>query len=190
MKLTHAVFLGQSSAELKTPTGKGEGKFYLWLPSAVLAGLCILFGVFAYRIPWKNFILPSIEGEVAFSGMWNPSLATILILIGAGVGFLIFLAGAATKVKETEIFAGGEDIKNFPQMRESGTGFYNTIKEIAFFRMIYKMAERKMFDIYEVGKGLTFGCNRVLAYLHNGVLPTYLAWCLLGMIILFYILFR
>ena len=26
--------------------------------------------------------------------------------------------------------------------------------------------------------------------LHNGILPTYLAWCLLGMIALFYILLK
>ncbi len=190
MKLIHAVFLGQPLKKYKTKTSRDEIGALMWLPSAVLALLCILFGVFAYQIPWQNFIVPSIGKEVTFTGIWSPSLATVLLLVGIGVGFIIFLIAKAGEAKETEIFVGGEDIEEFPQMRESGTGFYNTIKEIGFLKLIYKLAEKKVFDIYEVGKKLTFGCNRVLAYLHNGVLPTYLAWCLLGMVILFYILFR
>jgi len=57
-------------------------------------------------------------------------------------------------------------------------------------KFIYKLAEKKLFDIYDVGSKITFGFNKLLRYIHNGVLSTYLSWCLLGMIILFYILLR
>jgi hypothetical protein len=52
------------------------------------------------------------------------------------------------------------------------------------------MADKKMFDIYNVGTGITFFFTRIFRFIHNGVLSSYLAWCLLGMIILFYILLR
>ena len=34
------------------------------------------------------------------------------------------------------------------------------------------------------------GLYNVLRYFHNGILPTYLSWCLLGMLVLFYILLK
>ncbi len=75
-------------------------------------------------------------------------------------------------------------------MRVSGTEFYNTIQDIGFLGKIYKLAKNKAFDIYDIGTKITFAFTRILRYIHNGVLPTYLAWCLLGMGILFYILLR
>ena len=88
------------------------------------------------------------------------------------------------------MFVGGEVLKNYPDMRISGTEFYNTIQEIGLLGRIYRAAEKKVFDLYEVGAKITFGFNRTLSYIHNGILSSYLAWCLLGMIVLFYILLR
>lgn len=162
----------------------------MWIPTVTLATLCVLFGVFAYRIPLNVFIFPSIGMDVAFSGIWNASLATTLILVGIVLGIIIYLLGTMTKAKESPIFIGGEILKDHPDMRVSGTEFYNTIREIGILGTIYRWAERKAFDIYEVGSKVTFGFTRILRYIHNGILPTYLAWCLLGMGILFYILLR
>jgi len=69
-----------------------------------------------------------------------------------------------------------------------GTEFYNTVKEINILGKIYKLAEDKFFDIYDQGQRLTFLITNVLRNLHNGVLPTYLVWCLLGMIVMFFVL--
>ena len=104
------------------------------------------------------------------------------------VGFIIYLIGTASKTRTTAIFVGGETVEEHPQMRVSGVEFYETIREIGILKTIYKLAEKKLFDIYEVGAKITFGFNKVLRFIHNGVLPTYLAWCMLGMIVLFYIL--
>ena len=201
MKLIHAVFLGQPSNEQrlsnKVLTKKGaiinkrrENSPTIWIPPVLLAVLCVIFGVFAYRIPLKMFIFPSLEGKVEFFGIWNASLATILIIVGIIVGVIIYFLGTITKTRETEAFIGGEILEEQPNMRVSGTEFYDTIKDITPLDTIYRLAERKVFDIYDIGTKMTFGFNKILSYLHNGILLTYLSWCLLGMIILFYILLR
>lgn len=192
MKLIHAVFLGQPSLEQKAipKDQKREVGPTLWIPGAVLAFLCIVFGVFAYRLPLKLFIFPSISDGVSFLGTWNASLATALMLAGIVIGLGIYLLGTVTKARESEIFIGGEFPKQNPQMRVSGTDFYNTISEIGPLKLIYKLASKKFFDIYELGSKITFGFNSFLRYLHNGVLSTYLAWCLLGMGVLFYIFLK
>jgi len=188
MKLLHAVFLGQRSKELKKDVH--ETGPTMWIPTVILALLCVIFGVFAYRIPLKLFVLPSVNVSVLFMGIWNSSLATSLLLIGVVIGFVIYLLGLATKSRTTEIFVGGETLKKYPAMRISGTEFYNTIQDIGVLKFIYTLAKNKLFDIYNVGVNLTLAFNRLLKYLHNGVLSTYLAWCLLGMIVLFWILVK
>lgn len=191
MKLIHAVFLGQTSQEARKIQGKvKEVGWPMWVPTVILATLCVLFGVFAYAVPLKMFICPSVKQCVEFSGVWDAGLATLLILVGIIMGVMIYFLGTVTKTRETEIFVGGETLSDYPEMRVSGTGFYNTIKEMGVLKTIYIMAEWKLFDVYEMGARITFGFNKLLRYLHNGVLPTYLAWCLLGMGILFYMLLK
>ncbi len=191
MKLLHAVFLGQPSREQAPRINSrviGETSPTMWIPQVILAFLCILFGVFAYSVPLKIFIFPSLNADIGFAGFWQPGVATFLIIAGIAVGFLIYLLSRGMKTRETQIFTGGEILKEYPNMRLSGADFYNTIQDIGILKLIYKLAERKAFDIYNVGVNITLGLNRVLRYIHNGVLPTYLAWCLLGMIVLFFVL--
>jgi hypothetical protein len=126
----------------------------------------------------------------SFSGIWNSDLASILILAAIAFGGLIYLAGTIAKAREAETFMGGEILRDIPQMRVSGVEFYQTIKEIPVLSFFYFLAEKKVFDIYDLGVKATLGFNRLLSYLHNGVLPTYLAWCLLGMGVVFYLLFK
>jgi len=201
MKLIHAVFLGQPAKkqpQINEVLTKAEAMVNkrretsptMWIPQVFLAGLCVIFGVFAYRIPLKMFIFPSLGEKIEFLGIWNASLATILIIVGVAVGIIIYLLGTITKTRETEAFIGGEILEKQANMRVSGTEFYDTIKDITPLDTIYRLAERKVFDIYHLGSIITFGFNKILSYLHNGILPTYLSWCLLGMIILFYILLR
>lgn len=191
MKLVHTIFLGQPYHKPQATAHKPQETHpTMWIPTVTLAALCLIFGVFAYRIPLKLFILPSVGRNVAFTGMWNPGLATILILAGIAAGFVIYLLGTITKIRETDIFVGGEVLEEHPDMRVSGVEFYDTIQDIRFLRGIYKLAEKKVFDIYDVGTKITFTFTRILRHIHNGVLPTYLAWCLLGIIMLFCILLR
>ncbi len=188
MKLVHAVFLGQSSWEKSS--SKHKTPLTMGFPIVLLAGLCVLFGVFAKQIPLRFFVYPSLNQNVVFSGTWNAGVATILILLGLFIGFVIYFLGRAGKSRTTAAFVGGENLKQHPEMRMSGTEFYRTIEDMRGLKGIYALAQKKVFDIYEVGiKGAKM-LYKIVCYFHNGVLPTYLSWCLLGMLVLFYLLLK
>lgn len=189
MKLVHAIFLGQTSKETqKIAFTDLEASPLMWVPTVILALLCIVFGVFAYRIPLDMFIIPSLKYNVPFYGIWQSGLATVLMVVGIVIGIIVYFLGGVKKAREADVFIGGELLKEHPDMRLSGTEFYDSIQNIGFLKFMYKLAEKKWFDIYEVGTKCTLGFNKVLRHIHNGVLSSYLAWCLLGMIVLFYLL--
>ena len=191
MKLIHAVFLGQPSPERKGAADKKrEAPVSMLAPCVVLAVLCVVFGVWAYRLPLKMWILPSLRGEVVYAGLWKADLAALWLVVGLLAGLVIYLLGTAFKTRTTRAFIGGETLDDHPEMRVSGAAFYNTIQELGILRLIYRWAQNKVFDAYEVGSRMTFGLNKVLRAIHNGVLSTYLSWCLLGMLVLFYVFFK
>ncbi len=193
MKVVHAVFLGQPcNQELRTKNQEPEAPM-MWIPQAVLALLCIIFGVFAYQIPLKLFILPSVNypAEFTFIGTWNAGLATILILTGIILGIIIYwIRIKPLSIREDGYYIGSEKLDEQPEVRFSGTGFYNTILEFGFLRRFYSLAQAKVFDLYEVLSKLVLGIGAMLRYIHNGVLSTYLTWCLLGMIVLLYLFIK
>ena len=121
-------------------------------------------------------------------GNWSPGLATLLILIGLALGFIIFKLSRLS-LRRDEAFSGAEISKMQKEDMVTGTEFYNTVKETDPLRNIYERAERGLFDIYEQGKKI-FSISNMLQYLHNGVLPTYLIWILLGVMGLFFALIR
>lgn len=180
MKLIHATFLGQCPRSLEK---KDEVSFFMWLPMTVLAFLCVLFGVFAHRIPLRLFIYPSMGGEVTYPGVWDSSLSSGLIAVGILVGLIIYAFGSIRKLRVDEPFIGGE--KMTEDMRLSGVTFYKTIEDLPLLARIYKWAEKGIFDIYDQLSRAVFFFNGLLKRMHNGVLPTYLAWCLIGAIVLF-----
>ncbi|OIN97736.1 hypothetical protein AUJ66_02390 [Candidatus Desantisbacteria bacterium CG1_02_38_46] len=229
MKLIHSTFFGQPVNESPTTTASAgresstpikEVNWTMWVPMAVLAALCVIFGVFA-QIPLGKFIGPAIGLDFAripralsLSGLWSPTLATGLIVIGLIIGYLIYIIGKATKPRVDSIYIGGEvatEVHRFP-----GTQFYNTVKEIGGLSGIYKAAEKKFLDFYKWGMGFLKGVAYILFYCidrfvdwlvlgvarlvllfswilrrgHIGALPTYLAWCLIGFGIILYVLVR
>ncbi|MBU2221026.1 MAG: hypothetical protein KJ722_00250, partial [Candidatus Omnitrophica bacterium] len=184
MKLIHAVFLGR-----KANWQVKEVPWQMWLPCLILAITCVIFGVLAYQIPLKYFIFPVIKG-VSFIGTWSALLSTWLIIIGIVLGLLIFkLRWLRPVLRQDNPFTGSET-RDIQENKINGTDFYNTIKELPVLALVYKKAQAGLFDIYEQGKNLVFSIGRVLQYLHNGVLPTYLVWTLLGMIGLFWVLLK
>jgi formate hydrogenlyase subunit 3/multisubunit Na+/H+ antiporter MnhD subunit len=186
MKLIHATFLGQSANGKRSTVN--EVSWAMWLPCLILAALCILFGVFAYQIPLKYFILPAVS-NVDFMGTWSSSLATLLIIAGLFLGLWLFkLKPLKLTYRQDSLFTGSALAEMPEDTRLSGVEFYNTVKEFGLLKKIYEKAERGAFDLYEQAKRLVFAVGRFFQYLHNGVLPTYLVWTLLGMIGLFMVL--
>jgi formate hydrogenlyase subunit 3/multisubunit Na+/H+ antiporter MnhD subunit len=185
MKLIHATFLGQAH---KSPNIRhNEVSWTMWLPCLILAVICIIFGIFAYQVPLRYLIWP-ILADKTFIGFWSPGLATILIIIGLILGLIIFkLSKLKLSFRQDSPFVGGETTV-LDEGRVSGIEFYNTVKEIGPLARMYKLAEAKFFDIYDLGQKGVFRVTNLLRYLHNGVLPTYLVWCLLGMMVMFFVL--
>jgi NADH:ubiquinone oxidoreductase subunit 5 (subunit L)/multisubunit Na+/H+ antiporter MnhA subunit len=188
MKLLHAVFLGQQSEAQKSKI-KNDVSWAMWLPCIVLAVICIVFGIFANQVPLKYFILPA-AGSASFIRTWYAGPATLFIIIGLIIGLIVFKFKALRPaVRQSEAFLGGEKLE-LGETRVTGTEFYNTVQDFGIIKSCYAKAEKGYFDIYDQGKNLVFGIGKFFQYLHNGVLPTYLVWTLLGMIGLFLTLLK
>ena len=183
MKLMHAVYFGQRTPRITEK--RGEVSWQMWFPCIALAAICVIFGVLARQIPLKYFIFP-VVGEVSFIGAWYAGLPIWLIIMSLVLGILIFKAKSGLTTRRDAAFIGGEplDLNAHPV---TGVDFYNTISDYGILKGIYKKAEKGAFDIYEQGKKI-FTFSGFLRYLHNGILPTYLVWMLLGMIALFWFL--
>lgn len=192
MKLLHAVFLGQ---RLNSAKDIKEVPFTMWFPCAFLAFICIIFGVFAFSLPLKYFIYPAVSvyqpiNTFSLLGFWSPVAATSFVLLGLILGFVIFKSSALNlSIRKDSTFSGGSLIPQKEENMVTGAEFYNTIKEMGLFKWAYKKAQEGFFDIYEQTRKLFF-ISKPLRILHNGVLPTYLVWVLLGMTGLFLFLVR
>ncbi|MDD5428742.1 MAG: hypothetical protein PHI58_05880, partial [Candidatus Omnitrophica bacterium] len=65
----------------------------------------------------------------------------------------------------------------------------DTLKDVRTLKAVYKKESAGSLDIYNIFfKGVSY-CTAYLQRLHNGILPTYMVWCLLGMIGIFLAIF-
>jgi heme/copper-type cytochrome/quinol oxidase subunit 2 len=170
----------------------------MWLPGALLAAGCILFGILAYRVPLRHLILPAMPQQVAFSGTWWAGPATVILIVAFIMGLLLYLLGTVRKARVCSTYIGGEILETAwvsgtaagkeRDIEVTGVDFYRTVQEMQPFRTIYKMADKKFFDLYDVGSGLTFFVSKVLKLFHGGVLTSYLGWYLVGLIVLLLVL--
>jgi len=194
MKLLHAVFMGQRLDTAKSSQLK-EVPRTMWWPCVILAAICVIFGIFAFILPLKYFIGPVIKEYLRLEnysllGVWSPVPATLLMLLGLLAGFLIYKFGKfKLLLRRDSAFVGGEVQALQNENAVTGVDFYNSVQEIGVLRFFYKKAQDGVFDIYEQGKKV-FMISRIFQLLHNGILPTYLVWVLLGAIGLFFALMR
>jgi formate hydrogenlyase subunit 3/multisubunit Na+/H+ antiporter MnhD subunit len=193
VKVLHAAFLRKPS----TGTAErdvSEVGVSMWVPMAVLALVCILFGVLAHRLPLGQMILPAMQGVVALSGVWwaGPATAMLIIAFLAGLGF--YFAGTIAKVRVCETYIGGEymdktyvsDSADSPQkdIEVTGVDFYRTIQDMQPFKTAYRLAEKKLFDLYDVANAVLNYFVYALRQAHSGLLPAYLTWFIAGIIII------
>ena len=218
VKVLHSVFLGQKPKEISEPK---EVEFSMKIPMIILAFLCVFFGIFA-QFPLKYVIGPVLGqhfagfGEaISFSGMWSPTLATLLLSFSLICGIIIYRFGSIKNVKDGEIFVGGESIDG-EEVRISGTHFYDTIESMGFLRILFEKGKSGGFDIYERGKSVlktlsmilyqgvdrmierfydgiqivTIELSQYFRKAHTGLLTTYFIWFLVGITVLLLILMK
>jgi formate hydrogenlyase subunit 3/multisubunit Na+/H+ antiporter MnhD subunit len=157
----------------------------MWLPLMILALFCIVFGVIATNIIVPKLFMP-VSGEFQFTGFWSSSSVSLLVLISIVLGVLIYLATGLKKFRTEDSFIGGETIQD--QTGYPTPEFYKTISEISFFSWMYKKAEKKWFDIYDLSKQFVLWLSHQLSETHAGVLPGYVIWVFAGLIIMLLIM--
>ena len=185
VKLIHSIFLSRLPDELKDVK---EVSLPMRLPCVILALLCVFFGVF-YHVPLKLFIYPAlnIEPGTAIFGTWESGLATILIILGIGIGLLILLVGLLSKkVRTVPTWTCGE-VQTNEAMTIPGTHFYKTVSSMGGLKQLYTSQEKGHFDLYNQSGRLGLALTELLRRLHSGVLPMYLTWVTLGLLVILFI---
>jgi multicomponent Na+:H+ antiporter subunit A len=180
MKFLHAAFLGQRRASL---AGVREAPANQLLAMGVLALLCVGFGVLAREVPLKTFILPA-AGEAGMApaaelGVFSPGLVLFLLGLAFLIGWGVYLL--SRKVRHDDVYLGGN--AQSEEFRVSGTEFYKEIAEMRPFKALYRRAEAKSFDVYDLGAKATLGLSRLLQRAHSGLLPVYVLFILFGVLL-------
>ena len=186
VKLIHSMFLSRLPDELKDVK---EVSPAMTIPMMVLALLCVFFGVF-YQVPLKLFIYPALDIEpgTAIFGTWMSGLATILLIIGIGLGVLIWLVTKLSRnIRTVPTWTCGE-VQNNENMRIPGTHFYKTVSRMGGLKQLYKGQEKGYFDLYDQGGRCGLALTGFLRWLHSGVLPMYLTWVVLGLLIIIFVI--
>ena len=188
VKLIHSMFLSRLPDKLK---GVKEVAPVQTIPMVILALLCVLFGIF-YKVPLNMFIYPALNAlgigtEGAIFGTWQSGLATILIVAGIGIGVLIWVFGRLSKkIRIVPTWTCGE-VQSNEEMRIPGTHFYKTVSQMGGLKQLYESQEKGYFDVYDQGGRCGSTLTAFLQWLHSGVLPMYLTWVTLGLLIVLFV---
>ena len=182
IKFIGGIFLGRRKTNLASVR---EVPPMMWIPLAVLSLFCIGFGIFA-----TNFIVPKllmpVTGEFQFSGFWDSSLVSLLVVISLVLGLIFYLILNYKNFRREDSFIGGEKMQD--QTGYPTTEFYKTLTEFSFLSGIYKKAEEKWFDIYDLSKRFVLWLSHIFSEAHTGVLPGYIIWVCAGLIIMLIIM--
>ncbi|MGI9517196.1 MAG: complex I subunit 5 family protein [Pirellulaceae bacterium] len=198
VKVLHAVFLCKPSPQIRQAE-IGRAAWSALLPMVLLAGICIVFGTFAYAIPLKLMIEPVVIEPITLPGTWWAGRASGLMLLAFGMGWMVYMFALRNSgLRKVPTFIGGErlDEARIPgvptgaqrHVEVTGVDFYRTVQQLPVLKSLFVMARMKMFDIYsQAGKALA-RLIRVLQIAHNGLLPFYLIWFVLGLVAVVYLM--
>ena len=195
MKALHATFLCKPSQEIQKIEVR-ESRLTMLMPLVALPALCVIFGVFAFALPLDRLIFPVVQVEV--HGVWWAGLATALIIGAILVGLLCYWLTMRTgKLRRTSTYIGGERVEDVyvsgtparrgQHLEVTGADFYRTIERLPMLRRLYTLARARTFDIYNnLEKGGDFIVLH-LRSLHTGILPTYLRWFVVGLLVVVWV---
>ncbi len=184
IKLIGGIYLGRPKEEFKKIK---EVSVLMWLPSLIIALLCIGFGIWGTAVILPKLIVP-ISGEFSFIGMWKSQSVGILIIAGIVLGIILYYLGTFKNVKRRRHFVGGELLSKHKDLQFPTVEFYKTIENLKFFNWFYEKAKEKYFDIYDLGKKGVLFINGIFSQAHTGILTRYIIWVLIGLGIILFIL--
>lgn len=195
IKVIYSVFFGKKAAGL--PEKVKEAPISMWFPPVILALLCIVFGVFAVW-PVNTFLAPIVGLDsvgtslgamgLATGTLWSPTFTTLLLIIGLVLGLIIYLLGKGFKPRSVPTYYGGEQLSE-EDIRQPGTGFYETIQKLPVLKAIYKDSEKGVWaPDYFFSAIIDSIFVRGLKFMHTGVLSTYLSWSVIGLVVIIFVL--
>ena len=182
IKFIGGIFLSRRKAAFEAVR---EVPVLMWMPLIILALFCVAFGVLATNLIVPKLFMP-VSGEFQFTGFWNSTSVSLLVLVSIILGIIIYLATNIKRFRTDDSFIGGEKIQD--QTSYPTPEFYKTIGEIGFFSWMYKKAEEKWFDIYDLSKKFVLWFSHKLSEAHSGVLPGYVIWIFAGLIVMLLIM--
>ena len=197
IKVLHSLFFSVRPEGLKVTRG-GIGTALMGGPMLVLAGICILFGVWA-SLPAVRMLGPAltelnpdlhINTQLVFNnlgGLWQPGAATVLILAGLALGVLIYLVGKVYRTRTVPAFMAGEVVRD-DRVRFRATSFYRTVQELPVIGTMLTDASSGTYDVYYLGAKYGSDIVETLRSWHTGVLPLYVTWALVGLVLILLIL--
>jgi formate hydrogenlyase subunit 3/multisubunit Na+/H+ antiporter MnhD subunit len=157
VKVIYSAFLSRPPVDVPQSALDVKENFWTVTPMILLAACCVMFGL--YPQPCIDKITPAIAETnldvtgalagtdramtTATGGLWNPSVAMGLILIGIAGGLILSGILAIGKVRVVRPFLSGEmgtgpDGDNDDRFRIRGTGFYETLRRLPIIRTLMK----------------------------------------------------
>lgn len=185
VKVLHSVFLSRTRDDLKNVREVSAAQI---APMGILALLCVFLGVF-YWPAVNKLLVPALNlpHAIVFVGTWDSLLATALLAAGIFLGLLILAVGLSLrKARAVPTWSCGETQQN-EQMVIPGTHFYKTVSSMGGLRQLYNAQENGHFDLYNQSGKCGLALTAFLRWLHNGILPMYLTWVTLGLLIILFV---
>ena len=188
LKLGHAAFVGKIRLEHKKEVK--EAPVPMLISMIILASLCVIFGIFNY-MPVNNFIRPILGEKIE----WHRTGVQVNLTLGI-ITLLVSLGAFIHHLLAAKIMGGGikasEHIYHAPVLS-----------------LLYRWAEKKYFDPYEIGiklvgkistfswqidrsidwiyeslvAGAAVGCSKAIRRMHTGYYVIYVVWSLLGTLV-------
>ncbi len=197
VKVIHSAFMGPATRECEAAR---PAPFSMRLPMYVMSLACLVLGVFPHFVIYNPFLtrivvdagLVSVADVLPQSGMsfapgaggfWSPMLAGVLILGALMAGGIFYMMAGVGRSRTVRPFVSGETTAfSAEELRVPGTGFYSTVMELGLLSTIYRDAAEGAYDPYEVLGSCGSRVVELGRRVHDGVLSTYLGFCMLGLL--------
>ncbi|MDD5634808.1 MAG: proton-conducting transporter membrane subunit [Candidatus Omnitrophica bacterium] len=188
LKLGHAAFLGKPGKKI----GVKEAHPAMLVPMIAIASLCVIFGVFNF-LP-LNYLIQPILGEARleghnFSGFptnMTIVVVSLIVLLGALVNHILGVKLKGSAIKATDHIRYAPVLSGIYDKAEKGFfDPYNIGMGIAdLFSKIASWCDKAINWVYDnLTVALVFACTNQIRRWHTGNYATYLAWSLVGLVL-------
>lgn len=154
VKVIYSAFLSRPPVDVPQTAMEVRENFWTAAPMIIPALCCVALGLYP-QLFLDNVIVPAVPdatGAVAgtgramttaVGGLWNPSVAMGLILIGTACGMILSGILATGRVRVVRPFLSGEigtgpDAAGDDRFRIRGTDFYETLHRLPIIRILMK----------------------------------------------------